>query len=105
MNTVLQFGLFDRPRSIEERFAAFHARHPEVYAELVRLARQAQAAGRRHIGIRMLWERMRWTFTIEHDVAEDFKLNDHYHSRYVRLICEREPELAGMFSLRELRAV
>ena len=59
--TSRQFGLFDRPRSFEERFLAYHARHPEVYAELVRRAREARAAGRRRVGIRMLWGRTRAT--------------------------------------------
>ena len=99
-----QLGLLDDGQTIQNRFERFHIRHPEVYDELVRLAEAAQYVGRRHIGIRMLWERMRWTFTIERDADEDFKLNDHYHSRYVRLICELRPDLAGMFHLRELRS-
>lgn len=102
--TIRQFGLFDRERSIEERFLSFHARHPEVYDELVRLARQVIAAGRRRIGIRLLWERMRWTFYIERG-RDDFKMNDHFHSRYARMLMEREPDLAGLFETRELRAV
>ena len=34
----------------------------------------------------------------------DYKLNDHYRSRYVRLIIEKHPELEGFFELRELKA-
>lgn len=100
---IRQFGLFDRPRSIEERFMAFHANNPAVYRELVLRAREARAAGRR-VGIRMLWERMRWTFYVERR-EEDFKLNDQYTSRYARLIMEQEPDLARFFETRTLRAV
>lgn len=102
---VLQPSLFDQPRSIEERFLSFHLRHPEVLEQLLRLTDEARARGRQRIGIRMLWERMRWYMTVEQDAAEEFKLNDHYHSRYARLICEVRPDLAHMFELRELRAV
>ena len=31
-----------------------------------------------------------------------FKLNDHYTSRYARLIMEREPDLRGIFRTRKL---
>lgn len=93
-----------------DRFKQFHEDNPQVYEELVRLARHAlaQRARRgvtsRHLGIRMLWEVTRWNLTIETDDANsDLKLNDHYHSRYARLIMEEESDLGGIFELRELR--
>ena len=83
---------------------AFHADHPEVFVGLERATREAIAAGRKRIGIRLLWERMRWTMFIEHG-RDEFKMNDHFHSRYVRLLIERHPEWREMFELRPLRAV
>lgn len=100
----MQFG--PQAGTIQARFEAFHAAHPEVYRMLLRFARQyVQATGRSKVGIRMLWERMRWEVHIAGlpDKNEDFKLNDHYHSRYARLLA-REPDLANAFELRELRA-
>jgi len=92
-------------RTIQERFERFHHAHPEVFAKLVELAREVKARGKR-AGIRTLWEKMRWSFEIEADAVEDFKLNDHYHSRYVRLIVERFPEeFSEFFELRRLKAV
>ena len=41
-------------------FYKFHDNNPEVYSHLVRLARQAKARGHNKVGIRMLWEVMRW---------------------------------------------
>lgn len=95
-----------RKRSIESRFRAFHAANPHVFAELLKLARRARGRGVSHLGIRMLWEVLRWQLTVEtYDPAgTPFKLNDHYHSRYVRLLCEQDPELGRLFELRELRA-
>jgi hypothetical protein len=88
----------------ERKFREFHGENPRVYKELLRLTRQAQERGAKKIGIRMLWEVMRWNLTImTYDPASDFKLNNNYHSRYVRLIIEKNPGLKKMFELRELR--
>lgn len=94
----------EREATIQERFAAFHAAHPEVYAELVELARTARRAGRSRIGIGMLWEVLRWERTLRGVEEGGFKLNDHFRSRYARLLMEREPDLAGIFETRELRS-
>lgn len=89
----------------EQRFQSFHRDNPIVYATLVRLARYARKRGRVRIGIRMLWERMRWELSIEtHDATSDYKLNDHYTSRYARLLDRCEPDLRGMFEIRTLRS-
>lgn len=95
---------FDAERTIQERFEDFHGRHPEVYAYLVALCFELQRRGFRHYGVRSLWERARWHFQVEKDLGEEFKLNDHYHSRYARLIMSKHPELNGFFELRELRS-
>lgn len=50
--------------SIEVAFWNFHTNHPEVYAGLVRLAYQAINAGRERIGIKMLFEVLRWEWII-----------------------------------------
>ncbi len=91
------------PDSIQERFEDFHARHPEVYGAVVRFAREVKQRGFKKFGIRVIWERARWFLTIERD-NEEYKLNDHYHSRYARLIMANEADLAGFFQTRELRA-
>lgn len=98
--------------SIDQAFVQFHRDNPEVFDLLVKYARQAKAAGRRRFGIRMLWERLRWYVLIETTDPSGYKLNDHYHSRYARLLmarerCSRECQgcqhpncLAGLFELR-----
>ena len=101
MPAACQKSLFDP--TIQERFEDFHRRCPQVYRELVRFALEAKRHGRR-VGIRMIWERMRWYFYVERLDDEDYKLNDHYTSRYARLIDHQEPELNGFFELRKLRA-
>lgn len=90
-------------RSINAVFKRFHAANPQVYDKLVELAELAQRSGR-FVGIKMLWEVMRWDLTIKTDAGEDFKLNNNYTSRYVRLIQQQRPDLAEMFHTRTLRA-
>jgi len=89
----------------ERKFLEFHRENPRVYKELLRLTRQAKNnKGGKRIGIRMLWEVMRWNLTIlTYDPSSDFKLNNNYHSRYARLIVEKNPDLKGLFEFRELR--
>ena len=88
--------------TIQQKFELFHKNNPEVYTMLVSLALQAKAAGRNKIGIGMLFEVLRWNYIIR--TSEDFKLNNNYRSRYVRLIAQNEPSLGGMFEMRELMA-
>ena len=110
--TVEQGSLFaDAPlwvrssphQSLEEKWWAFHVANPHVYATLVMLARQAVAAGQRRLGMKALWERMRWELMITVSTSQP-KLNNNWTSRYARLIQEREPDLAGLFETRRLRS-
>lgn len=96
--------LFDfAPRSAEEQsFVEFHGKNPEVYRRLCELARLAKSRGRRRIGIRLLWERLRWDLTVETERPEDApKLNDHFTARFARLLMQQEPDLAGFFETRD----
>lgn len=90
--------------SIEMRFEAFHAANPWVYDELVRMAREAHRAGRERIGIKMLFEVLRWRWTLHTtDPSSKFKLNNSMTSRYARRIMRENDELAEIFETRELR--
>lgn len=81
----------------------FHWANPHVYSGLVKLARQARRAGRKKIGIGMLFERMRWEIFIN-TTGDDYKLNNNYRSRYARLIMDTESDLQGMFEVRGLKS-
>ena len=90
--------------TIDQRFKLFHAEHPEVLAELARLARVAKSHGKSKCGVRMLWETMRWNFYLNAAGDDGFKFNDHFTSRYVRLLETTYPDLAGFFEQRALRS-
>ena len=88
-------------------FEEFHEANPVVYLELAKLARQAKQRGLGRVGIRMLWERLRWHFAVEVTPTpgtEPFRLNDHLTSRYARLLMAQEPDLRGLFETREIRS-
>ena len=87
----------------DRRFREFHRDNPEVYEELMVLVRQALARGRKKIGIKMLWEVVRWNRFLR-TTDEKYKLNNNYHSRYARLIMNNELGLAGIFETRELKS-
>ena len=87
------------PLTIYEAFMAFHARNPQVYRELVALARRLRKRGVTVMGISMLYEVLRYRQAVRSE-GDAFKLNNSYRSYYARLILLDNPDLAGM--LRDL---
>ena len=98
---MVNLSLFDT--EADAKFKQFHAENPKVYEELVKLAREAKAAGRTKIGIKMLWEVVRWNTWIA-TTDTHWKLPNNHHSRYARLVMEQEPDLKDIFNTRELRS-
>lgn len=97
-------SLFDQlDAGLDRHFRTFHESNPEVYRELVALTRELVALGHRRVGIGMLFEVVRWRRHFQTVDVSGFKMNNNYRSRYARLIMEQEPDLAGVFELRELR--
>jgi hypothetical protein len=86
--------------TIQERFEDFHAKNPWVYQALRHLMAEAVRKNVKKIGIKLLYERLRWD-VITTTTATDFKLNDHFTSRYARLL---DAEFPGILELRKLRS-
>tara|TARA_R110002020_G_scaffold145908_4_gene320212 strand:- start:7636 stop:7962 length:327 start_codon:yes stop_codon:yes gene_type:complete len=89
----------DAPQTFEE----YHRTHPQVYRGLRDLALEVRRAGRQRIGMKLLIERLRWDHMLTGCEEDEWKVNNNHASRYARLLMESEPELAGLFELRELR--
>lgn len=108
---MYQENLFDdlertrADKELSENFWDFHSENMMVYIELRRLALKGVRAGRKRLGIKMLFEVLRWNRMIKtkDPAGDEFKLNNNYHSRYARLLMDRVPDLAGVFNLRELK--
>lgn len=82
-----------------EAFERYHADNPGIYNKLVEFARQAVSRGATHIGIGMLFERVRWYSTVEAQ-GDPFKLNNSYRAFYARKMMAEHKDLAGLFELR-----
>lgn len=91
------------PTVSEAAFLAHCEANPHIYETLRRFALEAKRAGRSRIGIAAIFERVRWYTQVE-TRDDTFKLNNNWRSYYARLLMEREPELAGLFETRKLRA-
>jgi len=91
--------------TIAEQFAAFDAANPAVYEALRHLALDLVRRGQKRIGIGMLYEVLRWQAAIATTDADScFSLNNNLRALYARALMAREPELAGVFEVRELRS-
>jgi hypothetical protein len=93
-----------REPTIAERCAAFDRAHPEVYAEIKRLALDALARQKKRIGIALLVEVARWNLESAARDGQGYKLNNSYRAIWVRRLVDEVPELAPLFSLRERKA-
>jgi len=91
--------------TVQERFEEFHAANPHVAQCLATLARRMIAKGRDRIGMKMLFEVLRWEYYLHtDDPNSDYKLNNTMTSRYARLLEETHADLRGVFETRQLRA-
>lgn len=94
--------LLEVETELRKKFNDFHKNNPKVYSELVSLAKQAKARGRAKIGMRMLYEVVRWNRYLK-TTDEDYKMNNDYCAFYARKIVDENPELEGIFELRSLK--
>jgi hypothetical protein len=89
---------------IYKQFEVFHNNNPEVYNNLVHLARQFRRKGsnyNRKMGIGMLYEVLRWNFFMNIDAGDEcFALSNDFRACYARLIMDKEPDLQDAFNLR-----
>lgn len=90
----------------EAAFWKFHDNNPDVYDRLVTLARRwRERRGDEHLGMKMLFELVRWHVAMDPDQPGEFRLNNNLTSYYARLIMRREPDLAGVFHTRTLTPI
>ena len=93
-------GLLWGKGKLEQQFWEFHFAHPEVYLALVEYAfewRKRRPYAK--LGVKMILERVRWELGIR---SMDMpRLNNNHAAFYARLLMDREPELDGLFNLRQ----
>jgi hypothetical protein len=91
--------------TIAERFRQFHFDNPLVFELIVKLAQEQYRRGKERVGIKALWEQIRWhMFLGKLRIRGEYTLNNDFTSRYVRMLIEKYPAYRGLFELRVLRA-
>lgn len=73
-----------------------------MYLYFKRFALEARQSGVKKYGAKAIFERLRWHVMIERR-GDDFKINNNYVSRYVRLLIGEHPEFNSFFSTRSLK--
>ncbi|MFJ9617822.1 hypothetical protein [Streptomyces noursei] len=89
--------------TIQAQFETFHQLNPWVLTALERLTADYLDRGASRVGIGMLFEVLRWRYTLATAGDDEFRLNNNFRSRYVRLLIDRHPEWAPAFEVRALR--
>ncbi len=89
-------------KSLDQKFLEYHENNPQVFTEFVKLAERAKAEGRLHFGAKFLLEKIRWDSPVE--AQDQYKVNNNFPSRYVRLLAKTRPDLAIMFATRQLKS-
>ena len=104
MTAPAQFVLFDiepvkvkGPLSV--KFEAFHRANPHVLDAIIRTAHELRNRGVERAGMKLIFERLRWLYTIQ-TKGDDYRLNNNWTAYYARLVPLVEPSLVGMFSVR-----
>lgn len=87
---------------IEVEFDKFHAKHPEVYRQLIKLAYEWKSHGHSKLGIATIFERLRWEWHVG-NIKDDegYKLNNNYRALYARKMMNEFPDLDGLFEIRK----
>lgn len=94
---LLPFEATESP--IERRAREFHEANPQVMSKLVEIARDLRGRGVRRIGIKLLFERLRWINIVDTQ-GDKYKINNNHAPWYARRIMERA-EFAGLFETRD----
>ncbi|GLF98042.1 hypothetical protein [Streptomyces yaizuensis] len=88
----------DTRLTITEQFVAFDQENPWVYSTLERLVSERLATGASRIGVKALFEALRWQ--LPHGISG---LNNNFTSLYARKLIEHHPGWASVFELRRRR--
>lgn len=93
---------YDRTLSLADQWQQFHEANPHVADALELLAEQWLARHQR-VGMKALWERLRWESGIRTD-GKPYALNNNWPAFYARLLIARRPEWAGRIQTRRAHA-
>ena len=85
---------------LDDAFLEYHEQNPGVYQAFKEVAFKIKSTGRKHFGAKCIMEYIRFQTMISGQ--DEFKINNNYTSRYVRLLEEKYPQFDGFFSKRSI---
>lgn len=77
----------------------YHEQNPHIYDLFEKFAMQAIISGKKHLGAKMIVERIRWYTDVEAK-NDQFKINNNMTPFYARLFEENRPQYKGFFRKR-----
>jgi len=102
-----QYDMFDKPiintprcATLEQSFLFFNTANPHIWEEIKRRARLLLRNGAKRIGIKMIYESIRYDYAI-HTNGSRPKLNNNYTAFYARKLSELPDMPPGVIELRE----
>ncbi len=96
-----QLSLWRPGEKHEVLYREHRSKYPAVYRRLVVMAREAKAQGWKRIGVRLLWERLRWEYGPNARDRYGFSMNDWLTRFYARDLMAENEDLRGLFETRE----
>lgn len=90
--------------STEAAFRQFHSDNPHVLTELERLTARWFDSGKKAIGVKFLFEIIRWNQSVQTDSVDEFKINNNFAPHYARMMVARNPEWDKRIRMRALRS-
>ncbi len=102
---VAEYGEPEDNGSIDAAFERFHADHPEVYAEFLRLALMLLGRGHKWYSADGILHVVRFHTAVNPNHDAGFKINNNFSSRYARLLAQNDERFADFFEFRRLRSV
>ncbi|MFF4714470.1 hypothetical protein ACFY2V_24150 [Streptomyces eurythermus] len=88
----------DDTPTISEQFRTFDAEHPWIYRALERLVEERLAAGAERVGMKALFEALRWSRPVGVK-----GLNNNYTALYARRLLAAHPGWASVIEVRRRR--
>lgn len=85
-------------------FRKFHVENPHILKAIIKRALILKRRGHKRVGMKMIFEVLRFDYMIKSWTDEPFKLDNSYTSYYTRLVEFRCPELVGLFEKRKCKS-
>lgn len=93
-----------KPKTLQERFEEFDAKHPEIYATFKQYALRIRVR-RTNYSARLILSGISFNTMLDGRDIDEYKINNDFSSRYARKLIKEDPLNFGQFfATRKLKA-